>query len=93
MSESRCVQTVTIEWTEPTGLVLSQHATIATLDRTTTRLEVVEAVPYGQSCVLAFGGNAGEKVRATVRDVGRSRRGYRVAPVKQRTTSCSTRCR
>lgn len=80
MSESRCVQTVTIEWTEPTGIALSQLATIATLDRTTTRLEVAEAVHYGQSCVLAFGGNAGEKVRATVRDVRpKPGDGYRVA--------------
>ena len=72
MSDSHAVRHLEVRWTEPTGKVRAQTADIVTLDRTSTRLELAELVPFGQKCELDFGAALAASSRimqATVRDV------------------------
>ncbi len=83
MSDSHPARHLEVRWTETAGAMRAQPADIVTLDRNSTRLEVVELVPFGQKCELDFGESyspPSRAVRATVRDVrpGAGNR-YRVA--------------
>jgi hypothetical protein len=72
MSDSHAVRHLEVRWTEPTGKARAQTADIVTLDRTSTRLELAELVPFGQKCELDFGAAlaaSSRTMQATVRDV------------------------